>query len=117
MDVVHADRSGQGRFAVHLETDAVRCDDVHLVGILGRLDRDVRGLPSRQRRWHVLYHEAEVIDDAAGGSRIIAREEIGPAAGVISGFDAADSAIGICYLGRFAYSPNRGSRPGDRCCW
>ena len=65
MNVVHAHWRGHSRFAVNLETDAVGRDDVHLVGICSWLDLDIGGLPSGQRRWHVLHHEAEVIEDSA----------------------------------------------------
>ena len=45
VNVVHAHRRGQRRFAVDLDADAVGREDVDLVGILRRLDLELGGLP------------------------------------------------------------------------
>lgn len=42
---------------------------VDLVRILGRVDLEIRRLPLRERRRHVLHDEAEVVDDGTGGRR------------------------------------------------
>ena len=65
--VVHANRLWQSWFAVDFHANPIWCQDVHLVGVLGRMDLDPGGVPPSQRGRHVLHHEAEVIDDAAGG--------------------------------------------------
>src|SRR5262245_31748371 len=67
MNVVHADCRGEGRLSVNLQTDAVRTVDIHLVRIFGWLDREIGGLPLRERRGHVLYGETEVVDDGSSG--------------------------------------------------